>query len=108
MATVLLTAFESSPRDVIVAAAFPDSKLPRCRNAEVPGSSRSMTSPGLTMSQRQFSFGFWNNGDWGAVFINGLPTGRKQERCQNRTDAHRVFLKESLITLDLTVCNRRT
>ena len=67
-----------------------------------------MTSPGLTMSQRQFSFGFWNNGDWGAVFINGLPTGRKQERCQKRTDAHRVFLKESLITLDLTVCNRRT
>jgi len=60
------------------------------------------------MSQRQFSFGFWNNGDWGAVFINGLPTGRKQERCQKRTDAHRVFLKESLITLDLTVCNRRT
>ena len=40
------------------------------------------------MSQRQFSFGFWNNGDWGAVFINGLPTGRKQERCQKRTDAH--------------------
>ena len=37
MATVLLTAFESSPRDVIVAAAFPDSKLPRCRNAEIPG-----------------------------------------------------------------------
>ena len=37
MATVLFTALQSSPRDVIVAAAFPDSKLPRCRNAEVPG-----------------------------------------------------------------------
>ena len=33
MATVLFTAFESSPREVIVAAAFPDSKLPLCRNA---------------------------------------------------------------------------
>jgi hypothetical protein len=37
VATVLFTALQSSPRDVIVAAAFPDSKLPRCRNAEVPG-----------------------------------------------------------------------
>ena len=37
MATVLFTAFESSPRDVIAVAAFPDSKLPRYRNAEVPG-----------------------------------------------------------------------
>ena len=37
VATVLFTALQSSPRVVIVAAAFPDSKLPRCRNAEVPG-----------------------------------------------------------------------
>ena len=37
VATVLFTAFESSPRDVIVAAACADSKLTRCRNAEIPG-----------------------------------------------------------------------
>jgi hypothetical protein len=37
VATVLFTALQSSPRDVIVAAAFPDSKLPLCRNAGAPG-----------------------------------------------------------------------
>ena len=88
MATVLFTPLQSSPGDVIVAAAFPDSKLPLCRNAGAPGSSRSLTSPRLTMSQRQFAFDFCDNGDWGAVFINGLPTGRKQEGCQKRTNAH--------------------
>jgi hypothetical protein len=88
VATVLFTALQSSPRDVIVAAAFPDSKLPLCRNAGAPGIK---PQPDLTEADHvpaAVLFRFLGQRRWGAVFINGLPTGRKQERCQKRTDAH--------------------